>query len=83
MKYFLTLFYIAHTIAGLYTYDRFNNRPIVIDTSFENVYYTSSNFHSVEFTDCKLRNNTKTYRLKPFLKLRPNSTQSLPNLYQI
>ena len=75
MKYFLMMLYAVHAIGGLYTYDRINNRPITFDSSFSNVYYTSANFHSIEFA--KL-NNSQVYRMKPYLKIRPNSTQSLP-----
>jgi hypothetical protein len=87
----LKLIVLLNSIVGmkcLYTYDRINNRQITFDTSFHNVYYTSHNFHSIEYAKTGGRvisnstNSSKT--LIKYCNLRkPNSTKSLPNLHNI
>ena len=73
-------------VSSIYTYDRFNNKPVTMDTSFNNIYYTSNKFHSIEFTNnCNIRtNSTNSTSSVLLIRLRkPNSTVSLPNLYNI
>lgn len=74
----------------LYSYDRFNNKQLTLDTSFNNVYYTSNKFHSIEYTNPSDKSsnnvikNNRTNTTQIIIHLRkPNSTQSLPNLYNI
>lgn len=77
-KYIVCLFCICTQMINstipkatpFYLYDRFNNRAISYQfTDAGNIYYTSDNFHSVEYAD-KHKNKT--------LQLRRNETKSLP-----
>jgi hypothetical protein len=64
------------TVNSLYLYDRFHNRGAISynfgDTG--NVFYTSSNFHSIEYVN---KNNSKLRLCKI------NATKSLPNIKYI
>lgn len=88
MMFLLDAVLFINVILGIYTYDRIHNRPIALDTAFNNVYYTSNNFHSIEYTNFLpgnssfITNTTNTSKL--CLKLRTvNSSKSLPNLHNI
>lgn len=85
IKLLLLIAYSLSGLSALYTYDRVNNRQITLDTGFNNVYYTSNNFHSIEYASLHgAKNITSQNVTTTLIKLRKsNATKSLPNLYSI
>ena len=63
---------LLHSISGLYTYDRFYNRGIFVDSSDNRPYYTSNIFHSLDYAS---KNTTLKLR-----RIHLNSSKSMPEI---
>jgi hypothetical protein len=66
----LLIGFLCQTINGIYTYDKFYNKGMTVDSSDNRPYYTSNVFHSVDYA----AKNT-TLKLRRF---NLNSSKSMP-----
>lgn len=55
--YIIFLLSYLNLSKSYYLYDKFNNKAIIYDiTGSSNIFYTSNNFHSIDFVNIGLRN---------------------------
>jgi hypothetical protein len=57
LYYIIFLLSYLNLSKSFYLYDRFNNKPVIYDiTDSSNIFYTSNNFHSIDYVNIGLRN---------------------------
>ena len=56
LYYIIFLLSYLNLSKSFYLYDRFNNKPVIYDiTDSSNIFYTSNNFHSIDYVNIGLR----------------------------